>query len=378
MRGGGGEGESTHLLFPFTCQSTYTIVHRGPFIDLNSADEVIMGNVLSANLGQAPARQAALKAGLPVSTVCTTVNKVCASGLKAVMLGAQSVALGSSTTVVAGGMESMSQAPYYVPNLRTGQGYGHVMALDAIVADGLTCSRYRIHMGECSEGVAKRLGIGREEQDEYAQRSYERAAAAVQSGRFQTEIETVTVEGKKGATTAVNEDEEWRKVDFSRIASLKPAFVPEGGTITAANASTLNDGASAVILTSIKHQGDTAPLARILSMADAECDPREFAVAPALAIPRALERASLQVGDIDLWEINEAFSVVALANIKLLGLDAARVNVLGGAVSLGHPIGSSGCRLLVTLVHQLQPGQRGCVAICNGGGGASAMIIERL
>lgn len=336
-----------------------------------------MGNVLSANLGQAPARQAALKAGLPVSTVCTTVNKVCASGLKAVMLGAQSVALGASATVAAGGMESMSQAPYYLPTLRAGQGYGHATVLDAVVADGLTCGRYRVHMGECTEGVAKRLGIGREEQDGYAQRSYERAAAAVQAGRFQREIESVTIEGKKGATTVVSEDEEWRKVDFARMASLKPAFLPEGGTITAANASTLSDGASAVILSSIHHRG-TIPLARILGMADAECDPREFGVAPALAIPRALEKAGLQLGDIDRWEINEAFSVVALANIKLLGLDATRVNVLGGAVSLGHPIGSSGCRLLVTLVHQLQPGQRGCVAICNGGGGASAMIIEKL
>lgn len=372
------EGELIRPSLLFHLSINFIIVHLRSLIDLKSADEVIMGNVLSANVGQAPARQATLKAGLPVSTVCTTVNKVCASGLKAVMLGAQSVALGFSTTVVAGGMESMSQAPYYVPSLRTGQGYGHTMALDAIIADGLTCSRYRIHMGECSEGVARRLGIGREEQDAYARSSYERAAAAVQSGRFQAEIEAVTVEGKRGATTIVKEDEEWRKVDFSRMASLKPAFLAEGGTITAANASTLNDGASAVILTSLKHQGNAAPLARVLGMADAECDPREFGVAPALAIPQALEMAGLQVGDIDRWEINEAFSVVALANIKLLGLDAARVNVLGGAVSLGHPIGSSGCRLLVTLVHQLQPGQRGCVAICNGGGGASAMIIERL
>lgn len=348
----------------------------------NKVDEVIMGNVLSANLGQAPARQAALLSELPESTICTTVNKVCASGLKAVMLGAQSIALGASRIVVAGGMESMSNAPHYLPALRGGHVYGNAIALDSITKDGLTCSRYQIHMGECSEELAIKSGIDRAQQDRYAIQSYQRAAQAVSSGHFKGEIEPVSIEGRKGSpVTWINEDEEYKKVDFAKVPSLRPAFKPEGGTITAANASTLNDGASAVILTHRQHlenSGVSAPLARILAMADAECNPKDFGIAPTLAIPKALSLANLTISDIAKWEINEAFSVVALAIIQKLGLDPERVNVWGGAVALGHPIGSSGCRLLVTLLSQLKSGEKGCVAICNGGGGASAMIIERL
>jgi acetyl-CoA C-acetyltransferase len=291
------------------------------------------------------------------------------------MLGAQSIALGMAGSVAAGGMESMSNAPYYLPSMRKGAGYGNQTVLDSILHDGLTCGKYKVHMGECTEETVKKYNISREEQDAYAIESYKRASNAVSSGRFKAEIAPVTIDlGRKGTVT-VSEDEEYTKVDFSKVPSLKPVF-HSSGTITAANASTLNDGASAVILahasTSVK------PLARILAMADAECDPKFFTIAPSLAVPKCLEMAGLETGDVDLWEINEAFSAVALANIKLLGLDPAKVNVFGGAVSLGHPIGSSGCRLLVTLLHQLQKGQKGCVAICNGGGGASAMIIERL
>lgn len=342
----------------------------------SEVEEAILGNVISANLGQAPARQAALRAGLPESTICTTINKVCASGLKAVMLGAQSIALGASGIVIAGGMESMSNAPHYLPNLRSGQSYGNATLIDSITGDGLTCGKYKIHMGECSEELAAKLGITRAMQDEYAIQSYQRAAKAVEEGRFKAEIEPVMIESKKGNIT-VSEDEEFKKVDFTKVHTLKPAFVPTG-TITAANSSTLNDGASAVVLSHLSRVGSRTPLARILAMADAECNPKEFGIAPTLAIPKVLQQAGLTAEQIDLWEINEAFSVVALANVQLLKLDPAKVNVFGGAVALGHPIGSSGCRLLVTLVHQLKKGQKGCIAICNGGGGASAMIIEKL
>lgn len=345
---------------------------------IDSIEEVIMGNVVSAGLGQAPARQAALKANLGQGTVCTTVNKVCASGLKAVMLGAQSIALGFHQNVVAGGMESMSNAPFYLPvKARNGLVYGHHLVQDAVLLDGLTCGKHGIHMGEAAEQTATKYGISRTQQDEYALQSYQRAAAAWQAGRFHDEVVPVEVDaGKKGILT-VREDEEYKKVDFSKFSLLKAAFLKEG-TITAANASTLNDGASAVVLAhaSSHHAGNA--LGRILSMADAECDPIFFTTAPSLAIPKALKAANLKVEDIDLWEINEAFAVVALTNIKLLGLDPVKVNTVGGAVSLGHPIGSSGCRLLVTLLHQLKTGQKGCVAICNGGGGASALIVEKL
>lgn len=347
-------------------------------VPVEAVEEVLMGNVVSAGLGQAPARQAALAAGLPDTTICTTINKVCASGLKAVMFGAQSIALGFHQHVVAGGMESMSNAPYYLPaKARGGLGYGHQAVQDAILLDGLTCGKHHIHMGEAAEQTARKHGISRADQDGYAVQSYRRAAAAWSAGRFADEIVAVQIDaGKKGVIT-VEEDEEYKKVDLTKVPTLKGAFAKEG-TITAANASTLNDGASAVVLAHAASPHAGSPLGRILAMADAECDPIFFTTAPSLAIPKALQAAGVGAEDIHLWEINEAFSVVALANIRLLDLDPARVNTVGGAVSLGHPIGSSGCRLLVTLLHQLKTGQRGCVAICNGGGGASALIVERL
>lgn len=299
--------------------------------------------------------------------------------MKAVMFGAQSIALGLQTAVVAGGMESMSNAPYYLAALRSGAVYGHQSALDAIVRDGLTCSTHGVHMGECGEETAAAHGITRAEQDAYAVQSYERAARAASSGKFAAEMVSVAVEKRGGGSAVVvGEDEEYRKVDFSKMTRLKPAF-RDAGTITAANASTLSDGASAIVLAHVRAvTGAAKPLARILAMADAEGEPKLFATAPSLAIPKALAQAGLDASQIDAWEINEAFSVVVLANMKLLALDPAKVNVLGGAVSLGHPIGSSGCRILVTLVHQLLPGQVGCAAICNGGGGASVVILERL
>lgn len=338
-----------------------------------------MGNVLSAGLGQAAAKQAATGAGLPESVVCSTVNKVCASGMKAVMSGAQSIALGLQRTVVAGGMESMSNAPYLLEKARAGFGYGHQQVTDCVLKDGLWDARYQIHMGDCAEETAAQYGIGREAQDAFAIESYKRAAAAWESGAFKDEIVPVPIPGKTGVTL-VSEDEEYRKVDFSKVPKLRPAFKAEGGTVTAANASTLNDGASAILLMNKARAEELGakPLARILSVADAETNPKLFTIAPSLAIPLALERAGVKLEDVALFEINEAFSVVALANQQILKLDPAKVNVSGGAVALGHPIGSSGCRIIVSLVHLLRPGQIGCAAVCNGGGGASAIVIQRL
>lgn len=344
--------------------------------------EVILGNVLSAGLGQAPAKQVALAAGLPTTTVCSTVNKVCASGMKAVMLGTQSIALGHQNVVIAGGMESMSNAPYILSNARSGYGYGHAQVEDSVLKDGLWDAKYQIHMGDCAELTAERFGITRAQQDAYAIQSYKRAAEASESGKFAAEIVPIQVsQGKGKSPVLVAEDEEFRRVDFSKVPNLRPAFprADGSGTVTAANASTLNDGASAVILMSESSaiSANIPPLCRILSMADAELDPRDFTIAPASAIPLALERAGLTKEQVDLWEINEAFSVVALANQQILGLDPGKVNIAGGGVSLGHPIGSSGCRIVVTLLNLLKPGQIGCAAVCNGGGGASAITIQK-
>lgn len=345
----------------------------------DQVQEVILGNVLTAGLGQAPAKQAAMEAGLPESTICSTVNKVCASGMKAFMNGVQSIALGQNNTVVTGGMESMSNAPYLLEKARAGFGYGHQQVIDSVLKDGLWDAHYQIHMGDCAEETAIKYDIGREEQDAFAIQSYKRAAEAVQSGKFHEEMVPVPIQSKSGVNMIV-EDEEYKKVDFTKVPKLKPAFKPENGTVTAANASTLNDGASALLL---MHKDKASslgvkPLARILSIADAECNPKLFTIAPSLAIPKALERAGVSLQDVALFEINEAFSVVALANQKILGLDPAKVNVLGGAVALGHPIGSSGARIIVSLVHALKPGQIGCAAVCNGGGGASAIVIKKL
>ncbi|KAJ2439789.1 Acetyl-CoA acetyltransferase, mitochondrial [Coemansia sp. RSA 2424] len=344
-------------------------------IDPAHVKEVYMGNVLQAGVGQAPATQALIKAGLPASTPATTINKVCASGMKAVMLAAQNIQLGMQPAMVAGGMESMSNVPFYAPR---GKEYGHAALTDGIVGDGLWDVYNNVHMGSCAENTARKHGITREMQDAHAVASYRRAAAAWSAGVFSAEVVPVTVATRKGdAVVAV--DEEFTNVSFDKIAALRPVF-EKGGTVTAANASTLNDGASALLLMAAERASalGVTPLARIVAYADAATLPIDFPIAPALAVPIALQRAGLAIKDIALWELNEAFSVVARVNEKILGLDPERVNVAGGAVALGHPIGSSGSRILVTLAHLLKPGQFGCASICNGGGGASAVVIQRM
>ncbi len=346
-----------------------------------AVDEVIMGNVLSAGVGQAPARQAALKAGLPDATVATTVNKVCASGMKAVMMAANQIRLGESRTVVAGGMESMTNVPFYLPQQRFGNKLGHVQAQDGILKDGLWDVYKDYHMGNAAELCATECGFSRTDQDDYAVESYRRSLQARDNGWFDAEMVKVKIRDRKGNVTDITSDEELARVDFDKMRALKPVFLKDG-TVTAANASSINDGAAALLLTSADHAATLGirPLARIVSQASAEKAPEWFTTAPADAIPVALQRAGLSVADIDLFEINEAFAVVALANNRILGLDAAKVNVMGGAVSIGHPIGCSGARILVTLLHALirTGGRYGCAGICNGGGGASAVVIERL
>jgi acetyl-CoA C-acetyltransferase len=343
--------------------------------------EVFMGNVLTANEGQAPARQAALFAGLSNTTPCTTVNKVCASGTKAIMLGVQTILSGDNDIVVAGGMESMSNVPYYLDKARDGYRLGHQQVIDGVIKDGLWDVYNDFHMGSAAEKCAVDCNISREDQDAYAIESYKRSAKAWEAGSFKDEIVPVEIQDRKGTIT-VSEDEEYKKVDFNKIAGLKPVFKKDGGTVTAANASTLNDGASAVVLMS-KEKADELgikPLARILGYADNEQEPENFTTAPVGALQKAIKKAGLKVKDIDFFEINEAFSVVALANNKLLELDAAKVNIYGGAVSLGHPIGNSGSRIVVTLLSVLKhkKGKYGAVGICNGGGGASAIVVENL
>ncbi|ORZ35356.1 thiolase [Catenaria anguillulae PL171] len=341
----------------------------------SDVEEVYMGNVIAAGAGQAPTRQALIAAGCPETTEATTINKVCASGMKAIMLAAQNIALGDRSTMVAGGMESMSNIPYYAPrNAR----YGHQTMLDGIVHDGLTDAYNHFHMGNCAENTAKKHNISREQMDAHAIESYKRSANAWANGVFAKEIVPVTV-GSGARAQVVAEDEEYKNVKFDKIPSLRPVF-DKNGSVTAANASTLNDGASALVLMSeakAKELG-VKPLAEIVSYADAATTPIDFPIAPALAVPLALKKAGLAVKDIALWEINEAFSVVVRANEKLLNIDPSKVNVAGGAVSLGHPIGSSGSRIMVTLTHLLKPGQYGAAAICNGGGAASAMVIKKL
>ncbi len=347
----------------------------------DDVQEVFMGNVLSANLGQAPARQAALGAGLPHSVPCTTVNKVCASGMKSIMLAAQSILLGDNEIVVAGGMESMSNVPYYVPQARWGNRLGNAKLIDGMLMDGLWDPYKDFHMGVAGDQTAKEMKISREEQDAFAVRSYKRAAEAWKSGWFAGEVVPVEIPQRKGDPVVVAEDEEYKKVKFDKIPNLRPAFTKEG-TVTAANASKLNDGAAALVLVSKERMEAVGlkPLARIVSYADAANAPEWFTTAPAKAMPRALNKASLKASDIDYFEINEAFSVVALANMKELGLDLDRVNVFGGAVALGHPLGCSGARIIATLISVLthKDGRYGCAGICNGGGGASAMVIERV
>mgnify|MGYP006171021625 CR=1 FL=1 len=341
-------------------------------------DEVFMGNVLSAGLGQAPARQAALGAGLSVTTPCTTINKVCSSGLKAVMLAAQSIQVGTNEIVVAGGMENMSLVPHY-HWMRNGQKYGSVTLADGIQKDGLTDAYNQKAMGVCGDLCADKYKITREQQDQYAIDSYQKAHQAWQNGNFKSEITPVPIPQRNGELIYVTEDEEYKNVFLDKIPALRPAFEKEG-TITAANASTLNDGASALILVSeeaVEKYG-LKPIAKIVSYADAAQEPEWFTTAPSLAIPKALEKAGLTTADIDYWELNQAFAVVGLANMKILGLDPAKVDVNGGAVALGHPLGNSGSRIIVTLLNVLKQNgaKRGGAGICNGGGGASAMGVE--
>jgi len=347
-------------------------------IDVNLIDEVFMGNVLSANLGQAPARQAALFAGLPNKVPCTTVNKVCSSGLKAVMLAAQSILAGDNDVVVAGGMESMSNVPHYVPGMRTGNKLGDGKLLDGMIKDGLWDVYNNYHMGSAGELCSRELKISRIEQDRYAVQSYKRAAAAVEGGLFKSEIVPVEIDGKKGVVL-VDTDEEYKNVMFDKISSLRPVFDKEG-TITAANASTINDGAAALVLMSGEKvkQYNLKPLAKIVSYADAAQAPEWFTTAPAKAMAKAAEKAKLNMNQIDFFEINEAFAVVSLATVQELGLDENKVNVRGGAISLGHPLGASGARILVTLVHTLlqENSKYGMAGLCNGGGGASALIVQ--
>lgn len=346
----------------------------------SAVEEVYFGNVLSANLGQAPATQVALKAGLPPTVPATLVNKVCASGLKAVMIGAQTIMLGHADIIAAGGMESMSQAPFYLPNQRTGYRYGHTQVVDSILRDGLEDAYCSLTMGTLTETCAATYNLTRQMQDEYAILSYKRAQEAQAKGLFNEEIVPVPVT-QKGETIFVTEDEEPKKANFEKMLTLKPAFKPDG-TITAANSSKINDGAAAVLLASEKavKQYNLRPLARIISWADAAREPEWFTIAPTDAIQKALARAQIKIDQIDAFEINEAFSAVALANQKLLSIPTEKLNILGGAVALGHPLGASGARILVTLLTVLKhiQGKYGAIGICNGGGGASAMIIERL
>ncbi|MBK8921013.1 MAG: acetyl-CoA C-acyltransferase [Saprospirales bacterium] len=343
--------------------------------------EVFMGNVVSANLGQAPARQAAVFAGLPVDVPCTTINKVCASGMKAITLGAQSIMLGINDIVVAGGMENMSQIPYYLPNARWGYKYGNAELVDGLAKDGLTDVYNQKPMGICADATAAKYNISRETQDAYAIDSYKRAAAAAESGILKHEIVAVEIPQKKGDPVCVLEDEEYKKVHFDKIPGLRPAFTPDG-TVTAANASTINDGAAALVLASAEavQQYGLKPVARIRGFADAEQAPEWFTTTPTIAAPKAMKMAGVLASDIDYFEVNEAFSVVALAFEQVLGIAHDKNNVFGGAVSLGHPLGASGARIVTTLnnvLHQ-KNGSLGLAAICNGGGGATAIVIERV
>ena len=346
----------------------------------DAVDEVIVGNVLQAGQGQGPARQAAIFAGLPESTPCWTLNKMCGSGLKAVIAGAQAIAIGDADVVVAGGMESMSNVPYYSMKTRSGARMGNVELVDGMLLDGLTDVYDRVHMGVCAEACAERFGISRGVQDEFARESTRRAMAAQQEGLFRAEIAAVEIEGKKGEKTVVADDEGPKLARPEKIASLKPVFKKDG-TVTAANASSINDGAAAVVLMSAQRAAreGSKVLARLTHWGGAARKPVEFTIAPADAVKRILAMAQLTVQDIDLWEINEAFAVVALANNQLLGLDGRNVNVRGGAVVLGHPIGASGTRILVTLLHAMADlgKKRGLASLCIGGGEAVAAIVER-
>ena len=350
-------------------------------VDKDIIDEVFMGNVLQANLGQAPARQAAIEAGLSENIPCTTINKVCSSGMKSIMIGTQSILCGDNEVVVVGGMENMSLVPHYVSNSRNGQKLGDFKVLDGLVHDGLTDVYNNKHMGLCAETCAKDMSFSREEQDKFAIESYTRSANAWKENKFNNEIISVEVPQRKGDNLIINEDEEYKKVIIDKIPNLRPVFSKEG-TITAANASTINDGASALILMSLEKANELniKPLAKIISYADAAHDPEWFTTAPANAVEHALKKGKIDKSEVDFFELNEAFSVVGLANMKLLDISSDIVNVNGGAVSLGHPLGSSGSRIVVTLINVLKQNKAviGVAGICNGGGGASAIVIKSM
>lgn len=350
-------------------------------LDPALVDEVYMGNVLQAGEGQAPAKQAMIKAGIPNTVPATTVNKVCASGMKAVMLATQAIRLGDADVVVAGGMENMSMVPFYSPNARSGNKYGNTTLLDGIVNDGLQDAYSKEMMGTCGDATATKYNITREQQDEFAINSYKKSAAAWEAGKFDNEIVPVEIPQRKGEPVLFKEDEEYKNVNFDKVPSLRAVFSKDG-TVTAANASTINDGASALVLMSLNKANELGlkPLAKVVAYADAAHEPEWFTTAPAKAVEKVLAKANLDKSTIDFWEFNEAFSVVGIVNTQLLGLDANKVNVNGGAVSLGHPLGNSGSRILVTLINVLEQNNAkyGGAAICNGGGGASAMIIERI
>lgn len=370
-------------LSPFSAPQLGAIAIRDVYesagVNADAVDEILMGHVLTANVGQAPARQAAIFAGIPASTDASAVNKVCASGMKAVIFGAQQIQLGLSDLVIAGGMESMSNAPHY-QYIRKGHKYGHTALTDGMIKDGLWDVYNDFHMGNAAEICVRKYGITREEQDAYALSSYEKAVQATQNGKFSREIIPVTVPQKTG-DVRVTEDEDIYKVIPAKVSKLPPAF-EEGGTITAANASNLNDGAAALLLASEEavKKYHLQPIARIISHADAAQEPEWFTTSPAVAIPKALQRAGLTMGDMDYAEINEAYASVVLANSRLLDMDLHHVNVYGGAVAIGHPIGASGARILCTLVSVLKQegGKYGVAGICNGGGGASAIVIESM
>ena len=348
-------------------------------LSVNDVQEVFMGNVLQANLGQAPARQAAIFAGISNEVPCTTINKVCSSGMKSIILAAQTIKAGDNDIVIAGGMENMSSVPHYFAMGRNGQKLGDMKLIDGLVTDGLTDVYNKVHMGNCAEICAKDMNFTREQQDEFAIESYNRSTKSWEEGRFSEEIVPVSVPQRRGDDVVVSEDEEYKNVRMDKIPTLRSVFDKEG-TITAANASTLNDGASAVVLMSAdkaKELGIT-PLAKIVSYADAAQEAEWFTTAPAKALPIALNKANIGIDDVDYFELNEAFSVVGLANMEILGLSSDKVNVNGGAVSLGHPLGSSGSRIIVTLINVLKQNNAkvGAAGICNGGGGASSMVIE--
>ncbi len=350
-------------------------------LEASLVEEVFMGNVVSANLGQAPARQAALGAGIGQNVPCTTVNKVCASGMKAAMLASQTIMLGHADVVIAGGMESMTNIPYYIPKARYGYKYGNGQLIDGLLNDGLWEVYNSFPMGNCADNTAKEMKISREEQDEYAINSYKRTAAATEAGKFKDEIIPVEIPQRKGDPIIMAEDEEYKNVMFEKIPNLKPVFSADG-TVTAANASTINDGASAMVLMSKSKAEELGlkPVAKIRGFADAAQDPLWFTTSPSLAIPKAMKNAGIEKSDIDFYEINEAFSAVAIANNRKLELDLEKVNVNGGAVALGHPLGCSGARIMTTLNSVLDQnnGAIGVAGICNGGGGASAIVLEKV